>query len=66
MLAAVALFSPSAFVETFGNSQTVIAIVFAIAMSNGLIEALVAALIATPIVQAINSKKESGIDLEKV
>lgn len=66
VLAAVALFSPSAFVETFGNSQTVIAIVFAIAMSNGLIEALVAALIATPIVQAINSKKESGIDLEKV
>ncbi len=50
VLLTVALFSPSAFTATFGDNAGVIQIVYAIAAANGLIEALAAVLVGTPII----------------
>ncbi|MFU8792945.1 MAG: ECF transporter S component [Acholeplasmataceae bacterium] len=54
VLGTVYLFSPSVFIDTFGTSRTVLGWIYAIAMTNGLIEALVAVLVATPIITALN------------
>lgn len=50
VLLTVALFSPAAFTATFGDNTGVIQIVYTIAGANGLIEALAAVVIGTPIV----------------
>ncbi|VEU80763.1 ECF transporter S component [Haploplasma axanthum] len=58
VIGSVALFKPSAFEETFGNNQSVIAILYLIAMANGLIEAIFGALIGTPITIATKDSLE--------
>lgn len=55
----VALFSPSAFTQTFGGNQSVASILYAIAMANGLIEGLVAVFVGTPIILALKEVKEN-------
>ena len=62
VLGTVSLLSPSAFTAFFGDSQTVISIVLMIALANGLIEAILAAIIGTPIVIATKTKLESRED----
>lgn len=62
VLGTVSLLSPSAFVAYFGDSQAVISIVLMIALSNGLVEAILAAVIGTPVVIAIKKKIESSED----
>lgn len=59
VLSTVALFSPKVFTATFGDSQSVISIVYAIAAANGLIEALVAVLIGTPIILALTQLQKN-------
>jgi uncharacterized membrane protein len=60
VLATVALFAPSAFFETFGQNESVLGIIYAIAISNGLIEALVAVFIGTPIIYAITRMRQQA------
>lgn len=50
VLLTVALFQPEAFTKTFGENAGVIQIIYAIAGANGLIEALAAVMIGTPII----------------
>lgn len=55
----VAVFRPSAFIETFGGDQGAIFWMYTLATSNGLIEAIVALLVGVPIVIALLQVKES-------
>ncbi|MFP4177877.1 MAG: hypothetical protein ACLFTZ_03850 [Acholeplasmataceae bacterium] len=60
VLSTVALFAPNAFFETFGQDESVLALIYTIAISNGLIEALVAVLIGMPIIYAIRSMRQQA------
>ncbi|CCV64339.1 conserved hypothetical protein [Alteracholeplasma palmae J233] len=58
VLLSVYIFSPQAFTQTFGDSQSTISIIYGVAMANGLVEALAAVVIGTPIVYALEQVKE--------
>lgn len=60
VLLTVALLSPSAFFDTFGQNESVLAIIYTIAISNGLIEALVAVFIGTPIIYAVTRMRQQA------
>jgi uncharacterized membrane protein len=50
VLSTIVLFRPALFYQTFGTNDSVITILFSIAAANGLIEALVATFVGTPII----------------
>jgi|SRR5690554_2761455 len=52
VLGTIGLLQPAAFSQLVGGNYTVIVVIFIIALSNGLIEAIVGALVGTPIVMA--------------
>ncbi|MDY0277029.1 MAG: hypothetical protein RBQ97_02990 [Acholeplasma sp.] len=58
VLTAVFIVRPKVFFDTFGENQSVLGIIFMIAMVNGLIEAIVAAIIGTPIAIATTNYLE--------
>ncbi len=65
VLLTVALFSPSAFTATFGDNTGVIQIVYSIAAANGLIEALAAVVVGTPIVIGLKQFAAPKIGVNK-
>lgn len=59
VLGTIGLLRPTAFVQLVGGNYTVMVVIFIIALTNGLVEAVVAALVGTPIVMASLKKLES-------
>lgn len=58
VLGFIALFSPKAFYDSFGTENTIIEIIFTIALVNGLLEAILGTIIASPITIAALIKTE--------
>lgn len=58
VLAAVVIFKPSLFAGFFGDNQAIIAWILGLALTNGLVEAIFAALIGSPIVVALMNRLE--------
>lgn len=58
VIGAIVLFKPTAFYESFGTNDSVIKIILMIAVANGLLEAIIGAVIASPIAVAVLLKKE--------
>lgn len=58
VILAIAIFNPNTFSETFGSNNNLITIVLMIALTNGLIEALFASIIGTPVAIALLNRME--------
>lgn len=58
VLGSVILFNPKVFYETFGDSQSILLIIYTIAAANGIIEAFIAALVGTPVASAVMLRLE--------
>jgi len=59
VVSSIAIFNPSAFKAVLGSNENVVTIIYFIAMTNGLIEAVVGSFIGTPITIAAKSRLES-------
>ena len=61
VLSALVIFKPALFGEAAGNVTSVLTIIYTIAAANGLIEALVAVFVGTPIVLAIQQVQKQNL-----
>lgn len=62
VLSSLLIFKPSAFELMLGENQTVINLILLIALTNGILEVVIATLIGTPIVVAIKKKVDDNDD----
>lgn len=64
VLATVGLFSPAALMILLGENQNVISMIFTLAATNGLVEALVAMIVGVPIVIALTNLRQGELDTD--